>query len=97
MNVEHWEDVSRGNETVEGIVNHEAEDAHSGERLLDEHGDAGEAIRQEFGVEPSDERAMLAKFRELSRNADTLGAAQLHNLHRRWQEAEEGKNVPDEE
>ncbi len=97
MNFEQWDEPAKGNETIESIVSTPREDRHSGEHLLDEYGDATTAMREEFGVDPKDKSAMLTKFRELSRNADTLGAAQLHNLYRKWEESEEGKNVLDEE
>lgn len=97
MNIEQWGEPVEGNETIESIVSTPREDRHSGEHLLDEHGDAGIAIREEFGVDPENKQAMLAKFRELSRSADTLGAAQLHNLYRKWQETEGAKKESDEE
>jgi hypothetical protein len=96
MNVEQWGE-ERGNETVEAIVNHPGDDAHSEESLLREHGDAGMAIREAFGVDPEDKQVMLAKFRELSRNADSVGLTQLHNLYRKWEETEGKKKESDGE
>jgi hypothetical protein len=87
MNFEQWGEPVEGNETVEAIVNHPEDDAYSEEPLLQKHGDAGTAIREEFVVDPKDKQAMLAKFRELSRSADSVGLAQLHNLYRKWEES----------
>jgi len=85
MNIEQWGSEG-GNEEIERMVNEPMDDRHSGEHLIDEHGDAGVAIQEEFGVDPEDKHAMLAKFRELSRATDTVGAAQLHNLYLKWRE-----------
>lgn len=85
MNIEQWGHREE-NEAVGSIVHAEpGVDHHSGKHLIALHGDAEAAIREAFLVDPNDKKAMLAKFRELSRNADTLGAAQLHNLYAEWE------------
>ncbi len=85
MNIEQWSPREE-NETVDSIIHADpGADRHSGEHLIALHGDAETAIRETFLVDPNDKKAMLAKFRELSRKADTLGAAQLHNLYAEWE------------
>lgn len=83
MSFEQWEREGE-NEELERMINEPVEDLHSGEHLLERYGGVEVAIREEFGVDPEDGPAMLAKFREFSRSGDTLRAAQLHNLHREW-------------